>query len=116
MENENIQSILKKVDIPVVSSQDIEDIDKIVESEIERINNLIDEEKEDDAFASLLQLTSTINLSISQKPSLVRGLEKWINKIRSALKRLAKKVGANSFSITAGFPWGVSVSVSFPIT
>ena len=92
-----------------------ENIDQFMEEELGRIENLIEENKPDSAFVAMLRLTSFLNAGAAKSPSIIRRLEKWINKIKSVLNSLAKKIGANGFSISAGFPIGISVGLSFPI-
>ncbi len=92
-----------------------EDIDQFMEEELGRIERLIEEDKPDSAFVAMLRLTSFLNAGAAKSPSIIRRLEKWINKIKSVLNSLAKKIGANGFSISAGFPIGISVGLSFPI-
>lgn len=111
----DIQNLIDKLNFTEESSQTLNDIDETVESELNQIDNLINNDQIDEAFASLLQLTSVINMAMSKMPTLVRKLEKWIKKIKNVVEKLAKKVGANQYSISTGVPWGVSVSVSFPV-
>jgi hypothetical protein len=92
-----------------------EDIDQFMEEELGRIERLIEEGKPDSAFVAMLRLTSFLNAGAAKSPSIIGRLEKWINKIKSVLNSLAKKIGANGFSISAGFPIGISVGLSFPI-
>ena len=92
-------------------------IDQLMEKELEQIEKLIEEDKPDFAFVTMLLLISFINAAAAKLPSIIRKLEKWINKkLKSAVSSLAKKMGANGFSISAGFPVGVSVGLSFPIS
>jgi len=67
------------------------------------------------AFAQLTRLTLALNAAVQKKPSIVKRLEKWVNRIKTALRALGKKLGANGFSIGVGFPAGVSIDLSFPI-
>jgi len=92
-----------------------EDIDQFMEEELGRIERLIEEDKPDSAFVAMLRLTSFLNAGAAKSPSIIRRLEKWINKIKSVLNSLAKKIEANGFSISAGFPIGISVGLSFLI-
>jgi hypothetical protein len=86
-----------------------------MEKELEQIKELIEEDKPDSAFVAMLRLTSFLNAGAAKLPSIIGRLEKWINKIKSVLYSLAEKIGANGFSISAGFPIGVSVGLSFTV-
>ena len=90
-----------------------ENIDQFMEEELGQIEKLIEEDKPDSAFVAMLRLTSFLNAGAAKLPSIISRLEKWINKIKSVLNSLAKKIGANGFSISAGFPIGVSIGLSF---
>jgi len=90
-----------------------ENIDQFMEEELGRIENLIEENKPDSAFVAMLRLTSFLNAGAAKVPSIIGRLEKWINKIISVLNSLANKIGADGFSISAGFPIGISVGLSF---
>lgn len=92
-----------------------ENIDQLMEKELGQIEKLIEEDKPDSAFVAMLRLTSFLNAGAAKLPSIISRLEKWINKIKSVLNSLAKKIGANGFSISAGLPIGVSIGLSFPI-
>ena len=92
-----------------------ENIDQLMEKELEQIIKLIEVDKPDSAFVAMLRLTSFLNAGAAKVPSIIGRLEKWINKIKIVLNSLAKKIGANGYSISAGIPIGVSVGLSFPI-
>ena len=89
-------------------------IEQIMENELEEIQKLIAQNEPESAFVALLSLISLINAGATKFPSIIRKLEKWIKKMMSVAKSLAEKLGANGFSISAGFPVGVSVGLSFP--
>jgi len=90
-------------------------IDQIMEKELEQIKELIEKDKPDSAFVAMLRLTSFLNAGVAKVPSIIGRLEKWINNIISVLNFLANKIEADGFSISAGFPIGVSVGLSFSI-
>jgi len=92
-----------------------EDIDQLMEEELGQIKRLIEEDKPDSAFVAMLRLTSFLNAGAAKLPSIISRLEKWINEIKSVLNSLAERIGADGFSISAGFPIGVSIGLSFPI-
>ncbi|MEA2087102.1 MAG: hypothetical protein U9O91_03285 [Candidatus Caldatribacteriota bacterium] len=92
-----------------------ENIDQIMEKELGQIKELIEKDKPDSAFVKMLRLTSFLNAGAAKLPSIIGRLEKWINEIKSVLNSLAKKIGADGFSISAGLPIGVSIGLSFSI-
>jgi len=90
-----------------------DNIDQFMEEALGQIEELIEENKPDSAFVAMLRLTSFLNAGAAKLPSIIGRLEEWINKIKFVLNSLAKKMGANGFSISAGIPIGVSVGLSF---
>ena len=52
-------------------------------------------------------------LSENEKIGLIDRLMKYIEKFKNLLDKYGRKIGVDSFSITVGFPWGVSISVTF---
>ena len=116
----NVYSVLEewesKGEMTIDMAQVInENIDQLMEKELEQIKKLIEEDKPDFAFVEMLRLTSFLNAGAAKLPSIISRLEKWINEIKFVLNSLAKKIGANGFSISAGFPVGLSIGLSFPI-
>ena len=91
-----------------------ENIDQIMEEELGQIEKLIEEDKPDFAFVKMLRLTLFLNAGAAKLPSIIGKLEKWIKEFISVLSFLANKMGADGFSISAGFT-GISVGLSFPI-
>jgi len=92
-----------------------EDIDQFMEEELRQIEKLIEEDNPELAFVKMSRLTSFLNAGASMLPSIISRLEEWINEIKFVLNSLAKKMGADGYSISAGVPIGVSVGLSFPI-
>jgi hypothetical protein len=91
-----------------------ENIDQFMEDELGRIKEFIEKDKPDFAFVKMLRLTSFLNAGAAKLPSIIDSLEKWIKEFISALSSLAKKMGADGFSVSAGFT-GVSIGLSFSI-
>jgi len=114
----NVYSVLEewesKGEMTIDMAQVInENIDQFMEKELGKIENLIEDNKPDSAFVAMLRLTSFLNAGAAKLPSIIGRLEEWINKIKFVLNSLAKKIKADGFSISAGFPIGVSVGLSF---
>lgn len=93
-----------------------QNIDELLKSELGQVDKLLEDDKPEAAFARLTRLTSFLNTGVTKLPSIIRRLEKWVNRIKSTLNALAKKIGANGFSIGIAVPVGVSIDLSFPIT
>ena len=74
------------------------------------------ESNADQAFADLLQLVVFINTISRKKPDILGKLAELVEELKKALKRIAEKKLADSYSISAGFPLGVSVGLSWNIT
>jgi len=87
-------------------------LDEIVKSEINEVEEIIDKEPYL-ALGRLTTLSFFLNAAIKKRPLLLKKLEKWVKKIKEALSKLAKKVGAVGFNISVGLPAGISISISF---
>jgi len=102
-------------EMTIERAQEIDkNIDQIMEEELEQIKRLIEKDKPDFAFVKMLRLTLFLNAGAAKLPSIIGKLEKWIKEFISVLSSLAKKMGADGFSISAGST-GVSVGLSFTI-
>ena len=70
----------------------------------------------DAAFDRFTEFTAATNQMVQKDPKLIGKLNGQIRKLKNGARNLAKKVGAESFTISAGFPAGVSVGFTFPIS
>jgi len=51
----------------------------------------------------------------AQKPSPVKRLSSQVQQFKTAAQTLGKKLKADSVSIAVGFPWGVTIDLSWEI-
>lgn len=91
-------------------------VDELMEKELRDIDDLLQRNKLNLAFVSMMRLTSFINSGVAKLPSIIRKLEKWVDRLRSSANLMAKKFKAESFSISVGLPAGISVGLSFAIS
>ena len=73
----------------------------------------IAESDADQAFVELLQLVSFINTILSKEPGILGKLAELVEKFKRALKKIAEMKFSNSYSVSAGFPIGLSVGLSW---
>jgi phage-related protein len=92
-----------------------QNLDELMESEIDEIERLAERDP-DAAFGRLMGLITFFNAAAAKVPSIIKRLEKWAKKLVGAAKAVAKNLGASSVSVSVGWPGGVSVGLSFPIT
>jgi|GEM_PF-1732090 len=71
------------------------------------------ESSADQAFVDMLQLVAFINTVSSKKPDILGKLAEIVAKLKRALERIAEEKIADSYSISAGFPFGISVGLSW---
>ncbi len=69
----------------------------------------------DDATSQLLQTNAFASAVAQRRPSLVTKLGPVAADLKAAVDALAKALGAAHFSITLGFPGGISVSLTFDL-
>jgi len=109
-----------------------DNVDKIIATAIEelkdterRLNSIRDSKSAEqlesiiwaNAHAVSLSVTHFVSLSIKPISWIRKKLEDWLNKyipaLRAAIKALAKVLNALSYSISVGFPFNVSVTISW---
>lgn len=111
----------------------VKEVEKLLEEEIARIDNLMKPQEPEPTTKYLSMMTSTEKketamaqigkagylflrfnlLSEKRKIGLFDRLMKYIEKFKNMLYKYGREMGMESFSITVGFPWGVSISVTF---
>jgi hypothetical protein len=95
-----------------------DEIDKevytLMEWQLGEVNEALAQNKPEVALAQLTSFLSFLNAGARRLPAIIRKLERWVNKITSTANALAKKLGADGFSISVAVPFGVSIDLSFP--
>jgi len=91
-----------------------ENLDALLESELAQIEAQIDAQPVT-ALMQMTRLTSFINAALARLPAILRRLQGWVSTMKSTVNALAKKLGANSFSLGVSMPFGLSVDLSFPV-
>jgi len=93
----------------------VNNFNTIMNEEFASINELVENNEPYSAYNRMIELVSFINSHGAHETSILDKLQDWLDSIRSALEGIAEKVDAESFSIGAGMPFGVSVSLSFKV-
>lgn len=68
-----------------------------------------------EAFGQLVTLTSFFNEAVRLRVSIAEKIAKHVDEVRKALATIAEGLGAESFSMSASLPVGLSVSLTFPV-
>ena len=89
-------------------------LDALLESELTQIEAVIDAQPAT-ALMQMTRLTSFINAATARLPAILRRLQHWVNKMQTTINNLAKKLGANGYSIGVSMPFGLSIDLSFPV-
>ncbi len=87
-------------------------IDTVMDQGLASIETLTAEDA-NAAFVDLSRLIGFINHGVSLLPSIAKRLKKWVDRLRDVVKAIAGELKAISFSISVGFPGGVSVGLAF---
>ncbi len=113
---EEIRDIALWIDAGEMNLAGIEvQLDWIIENGLAIIDKLLSEDKPEEALASFTLLNAFLSAAATQKPSLVKKLSAQAQKFKASAESLGKKLKADSVSITVGFPWGVSIDLSWDI-
>lgn len=67
------------------------------------------------AMGAVVQAASVVNAAAAKGGRLLARLQGWVSRLLGQLKKIAKKSGADSFSLTASAPLGISVTVNWPV-
>lgn len=79
------------------------------------VDNFLKEENPEQALVSFTLLNAFLSAAASQKPSLVKQLSSVVQTFKATAEKPGKKLEADPVSITVGFPWGVSIDLSWDI-
>ena len=90
-------------------------LDWIIENCLVIVDQLLAEGQPDQALASFTLLNAFLAAAASKKPSLVKKLSSQVIKFKTYAQALGKKLVADSVSVAVGFPWGVSIDLSWII-
>ena len=94
-------------------------VDKALNMFKEEIGSLSTQRKYWDAYKELLTCIALLNTSAQQQPAqgakIIRRLLNWIRQLKNTIDNIVRGIGANGYSIAVSYPWGISVSVSFPV-
>lgn len=83
-----------------------------LEQELDKVRQLLKDDPEA-AYSHLMLVLSYANEVVSVNPWIIDKLLEFVKEIREIIAEIAEKLGVASFSIEAGVPWGVSVSLSW---
>jgi hypothetical protein len=115
-ELEKIHNIALWIETGEMNLDEIEvQLDWTIENGLAIVDKLLAEEKPDQALASFTLLNAFLSAAASKKPSLVKTLSSQVIKFKTSAQALGKKLMANSVSVEVGFPWGVSIDLSWDI-
>jgi hypothetical protein len=90
-----------------------------LQKEADTILDFVQRGKYWDGYVRLMASISFLNVAAQQHqaklPHIIRRLLNWIQQIKSTIDKIVKGIGGNGYSIGVSAPFGVSVSVSFPV-
>ncbi len=115
-ELEEIRDIKLWIDTGEMNLPEIEvQLDWIIENGLAIVDKLLSEDKPEEALASFTLLNAFLSAAAAQKPSLVKKLSAQVQNLKASAEKVGKKLKADSVSIAVGFPWGVSIDLSWDI-
>jgi hypothetical protein len=115
-ELEDIRDIRQWIETGQLDLAEIEvQLDWIIENGLAIIDKVLEEKGPEQALADFTLLNAFLSAAASQKSSLVGKLSSQVSKFKSTAESVGKKLKADSVSIAVGFPWGVSIDLSWNI-
>lgn len=106
-------------EVVTVSAQMVDQALDELEGEAEKIRYLVEAEKYWDAYTKLTTYVSFLNMAAQQQPSklpgIIQRLLDWLKRIKGELDKIVRGIGADGYSIGVSAPFGVSVSIPFPV-
>ncbi len=87
----------------------------IIEGSLAEVENYISRGETEIALTQFIALNSFVAAAATQNPPLIQKLSTQVGKLLSSARALGKSMKADSVSIAVGFPWGVSVDLSWDI-
>lgn len=90
-------------------------LDWIIENGLAIINKYISDNEPEEALAAFTLLNAFLSAAAAQKPSLVKKLSSAVQTFKATAEKLGRKLKADSVSIAVGFPWGISIDLSWNI-
>ena len=90
-------------------------LDWIVDNGLAIVDNFLKEDNHKQALAAFTLLNAFLSAAASQKPSLVKKLSSAVQTFKATAEKLGMKLKADSVSVEVGFPWGVSIDLSWDI-
>ena len=120
MVNESVFGVLNEWEstgemTPKMAEMVEQEFDKLMEVKLSEVEASVDKQPQQ-AFADLAHLTFFLSMGLIKRPSMIGKLGNLVQKFKAVTNSVAKKLGANGFSIGVGYPFGVSIDLSFPIT
>ena len=113
---EDIRDIKLWIDTGEMSLPEIEvQLDWIIENGLAIIDTLLSAGNPEEALAAFTLLNAFLSAAAAQKPSLVKKFSAQVQNLKASAEKLGKKLKADSVSIMVGFPWGVSIDLSWDI-
>ena len=92
-----------------------EKLNAYIDGQLSEVTNLTKNEQPEEGLALLISTTNFLNAVATRIPAVMPRLQRAISNYRSHLQRLAQQLGADSITITAGLPWGVSVGITWKV-
>lgn len=93
----------------------LENLDEFIDKQLSVLDSCLRKGDSVGALYIMIQMNCFVSVAGNKVPKIIIKLGSWIPKLQAHTKTLAKKLNANSFSISVGLPFGISVSLSWPV-
>jgi len=110
---EEIRDIRLWIETGEMNLEEIEvQLDWIIENGLAMF---ISDEEPEAALAAFTLLDGFLSAAAAQRPSLVKTLSLHVQEFKTSARALGKELKVDSVSVAVGFPWGVSINLSWNV-
>lgn len=95
-----------------VGLEEVGHLDAYLKKEFDALDSSADSNPED-AYGRVVKLAAVCGHAARKKDHLVGLLTRYLHRFISVMRKVEKDMGAASFSITASFPFDLSISLTF---
>lgn len=91
------------------------DLDNFLETEFSQIEQCLQKDDLETAFSRTVAMTQLVSAAANRAPRVIRKFKKWLKRLHATLHMIAQKWNAETFTISTGFPSGVTIELTWKV-